>query len=534
MISKQLSLNSISFYNSLISDYLNNGENSKDFYHLPPSKSDIIKHASNRPFDKKTREVLVEQLEKQYQSVELNQKVKQNIALLKNDNCFTITTGHQLNLAGGPLYTIYKILDVINACEEVNRGQINGGQTNITTVPIFWMATEDHDFEEINHCHVNRQTIDWDIPEIGNATGRINTEELWQTVQQKFRDALGNFPYVKDVIKTLEKAYTNNTLAKATFSLFNELFGQFGLIILDADNPALKQRFAPIVAKELTERKSKIAVDNQDEKLAELGFKTQAHARDINLFLLKNGKRERIKFENSQFTTDTLGAFSETELLTLLETNPEQFSPNVILRPVYQETILPNLAYFGGAGEISYWLQLKAVFNLYNIPFPVLMVRNSLLLVDVNIQKKIAQTGLSTEAFFEDEALLINNWTKANTTQQLELTEEKKLLETVFKNIITKAEAVDSTLEGNVLATMKALQKAIESLEKKMLKVEKQKNVVSINRIKQVKEAFYPNGVFQERYNNFFEYYSKYGPTFLNTIKQHIQPFEKGLTLVEL
>lgn len=529
MKSNNIPYKNIDVLTPLIADYLSAKKEVSPFYSVLPNKNDLLKLASKKTaFSAKKRTVLVEQLLAQYQTLATNSKVISNINLLNQENTFTITTGHQLNFATGPLYTIYKIISTINAAEALSKSG------NINVVPVFWLATEDHDFEEINHCTLFGNKIAWNT-EAGNACGKLNTSPIAEVIEQEIKPLLNKFDNGQAIIDLLVDAYTNNTLASATIHLYNKLFGDKGLIILDADNQALKQLFAPIIKKELIERRSKKNVEHQNDQLNKLGYKSQAHARDINLFLLKNGIRERITYNNNNFElVNSKEVFSENEILNLLENSPEMFSPNVILRPLYQECILPNLAYIGGAGELAYWLQLKLVFENYAIDFPALLLRNAAVIIEKHQAEKMDKLNVDTEELFKNENALIANWTKKNSSIEINLNSQKQELNNTFNTIINKAEQIDPTLKASITGALSAQLKTIEGLEKKMLKAEKNKHEIALSQLSKLKNQLFPGGKLQERHNNIFEYVAKYGFEIIDEIKNQLNPFETAFTEIKL
>ncbi|MFT6816136.1 MAG: bacillithiol biosynthesis cysteine-adding enzyme BshC [Sphingobacteriales bacterium] len=531
MKTKNQSLTSLSFLSPLISDYLFNPEKVEPFFEVSPSKKEILTSIKKKqPLSQRNREVLVNTLIKQYENLDTCELTKSQINRLADHNTYTITTGHQLNFATGPLYVVYKILSTINAAEELSKEH-----KDIHVVPVFWMATEDHDFDEINHCNLLNNKVSW-VTEKGNATGRLSTAGISSVIESEIRPLLEKFPQGEQIIALLKDAYDpNNSLGKATFQLFHSLFDQFGLVILDPDHRDLKALFAPIVKKELLQRKSKNLVEAQNLVLQEKGYKVQAHAREINLFLLRNNKRDRIIFEGNAFhLAHSNEIFSEQEVLDLVDMTPEAFSPNVILRPVYQECILPNLAYIGGAGELAYWLQLKTVFELYDINFPSLMLRNMGVIIQANQLAKMNKLEVTISDLFKSTHQLTSDWVRANSSEEIDFDEEKKALQLTFDALAEKANKIDPTLNASIAGNAKSWMKDFNNLEKKLMKAAKNKSENSINQLTQVQEQLFPQGFLQERYDNIFGYIAKYGFSLIGDLKSNIKPFESEFTSFEV
>ena len=359
------------YFSSLINDYLEQKSNLKPLYNRFPSLENFGAQVQEKKasYAYESRKILVSVLKQQYSKISITSITQQNIELLLNSNTYTITTGHQLNLFTGPLYFLYKIISTINLTKE-----LQAKYPNYNFVPIYWMATEDHDFEEINSFNFKGRKFNWNTATSG-AVGRLSTEGL-DHFFEVYANELGTSANAISLKKLFESAYLQHkTLTEATRYIVNELFGESGLVILDADNQNLKRLFTPYMKEELVFQISHKKVLETTEKLKE--YTIQVNPREINLFYLEDNIRERILFENGKYkVNNTKIVFTKSEILELLENHPEKFSPNVILRPLYQEVILPNLGYVGGGGEIAYWLELNSFFDAVKVTFPILLLRN--------------------------------------------------------------------------------------------------------------------------------------------------------------
>jgi bacillithiol synthase len=364
------------YFSPIIVDYLNEESALKPLYNRFPDiknfESLIQEKQINFNDNVNKRRILVDELTNQYSNLVSSETTLNNIKLLNNSNTFTITTGHQLNLFTGPLYFLYKIISTINLCKE-----LKSNYPHQNFVPIYWMATEDHDFEEINYFSFKGKKFRWN-KETSGPVGRLSTDGL-NEVFTFFAKEIGSGKNAEFLKNLFEQSYVKHSnLADATRYLANELFGNYGLVILDADNRNLKKVFSSYIKSELLQKKS---FDKVNETIAKLhDYTIQVNPREINLFYILDQLRDRIIFENDIYkVNNTTIKFSQSEILVELENFPERFSPNVILRPLYQEVILPNLCYIGGGGEIAYWLELKSTFELHQVTFPILMLRNSVL-----------------------------------------------------------------------------------------------------------------------------------------------------------
>lgn len=526
MKAKYISYQDTHSFSKLVLDYVNDEALLKPFYSFRPDINGLKQAIDARNFNGNRNE-LVKVLTKQYQNVKVSQAVSHNINLLANQNTFTVTTGHQLNLFTGPLYFIYKIVSTINLALEL---KIAYPEKNF--VPIYWMATEDHDFEEINHVSVDEKNISW-IQQTNGATGRLSTKTVSAAVAA-YKAYLGISKNGKKLAKMVEEAYINNdNLADATRVLVNSLFQNYGLVIINADDATLKKQFSHIVKEDITQQQSAQLTEKTSAALAQNGYKTQVNGRTINFFYLKENLRERIIKQGENYSVNhTDISFTEAELLTEITNYPERFSPNVIMRPLYQEVILPNIAYIGGGAEVAYWMQLKANFDFYKVDFPVLLLRNSALLVDKRSGENLSRLGFKLEDLFLPTQELQKIWIQRNSDAELNLTDEKRAIQAVFDQIKLNTFKIDKTLENTVESAKTRTNHLLDHLENKLFKAEKRKHEVALKQIENVKNRLFPNGTLQERIFNIAPMYVNYGDDFLSSLIENFNPLGGDFTVL--
>lgn len=539
-----ISFQNSGYFSPLMNDYLDQKTNLQSFYNRFPSlenfENQIVEKKSNfngnfngndnnnsNANSNAKRSNLVSVLEKQYAGIESSNATLNNIKLLNDSNTFTITTGHQLNLFTGPLYFLYKIISTINLTQE-----LKAKYPNYNFVPIYWMATEDHDFDEINYFNFKDKKFRWNTESSG-PVGRLSTEGLAEFFEVYAQEL--NSDTNAETLKTMfQEAYLNHsTLAEATHHLANALFGEYGLVILDADNQDLKRTFIPYIKDELLLQISFKEVTKTTEKLNE--YNIQVNPREINLFFLEDNLRERIILEKGKYkVNNTKIEFTETEILTLLDSNPEKFSPNVIMRPLYQEVILPNLCYIGGGGEIAYWLELKSFFDAVNITFPMLLLRNSAILVTEKQAKKADKLELSWSDLFSKQEDLINNKVRTLDDFPIDLSIQKDFLKSQFRYLHSLAQKTDISFSGAVKAQEAKQIKGLENLEKRLLKAQKRKHSETINRIIDLQNELFPNHSLQERQANFSEFYLGNGTALIEKLLVELQPLESNFNIITL
>jgi bacillithiol biosynthesis cysteine-adding enzyme BshC len=323
------------------------------------------------------------------------------------------------------------------------------------------------------------------------------------------------------------QAYSKGkTLSDAVRYYVNDLFGGEGLIVLDADSRELKSLFRHVMEKDILHQSYKMIVENTNTGLAELGYKTQVFCRDINFFYLDKGVRGRIEKLNDAFkVVDSSLSFSPEALKNLIQNEPEKLSPNVILRPLYQETILPNLAYVGGPAEVIYWLQLKQMFDHVGTPFPILMPRNFGMVVDHEISRKFSKTGLALKDLFEEKNYLFNHWLLKHSVRNLTVGEERTEISKIFDQLRERASSLDKTLAPFVAAESKRTLNSLEKIERNMIRAEKRVHSDKFRQIEHVKDALFPGGGLQERSDNFLNFYLQ-DPHFVEKLLDNFDPFD--------
>lgn len=516
-----------SFSKTLIA-YLNNNEQLASFYGNRPTIAgfkDQINHKKKFPH----RELLTQVLSDQYgELLDSSPEVAQNIIRLKDENTYTITTGHQLNIFTGPLYFIFKIVTAIKLAQDLKEKYPEND-----FVPVYWMATEDHDFEEINHTRAFGKKISWDV-ESHSATGRLNTQSIIEAVKQ-YCNTFGLSENATELTNIVEDAYLKGrNLADSTRVFVNSLFKQYGLIILDADRKELKKLFAPIMEEDILEEKSFKAIEKTSEELLEKGFATQVHAREINFFYLTDEFRERIvRTEDGRFEVLHQDIyFTAEEIKKEIHSHPERFSPNVVMRPMYEEIILPNLAYIGGGAEIVYWLQLKANFDQYKVQFPILIPRNSALITDDQMAGKIFRLDFTFKSIFKSGETLKKEYVKRITKHRLNLQDEWMEFNAIFGKIKLRTHKIDPSLGPSTDAVKARLKKAINNLEKKLLKAEKRNHQDALIQVDRIKDKLFPNGGLQERSENFAELYLKHGPDLIPDLVKSFNPLDFKFTIL--
>ncbi len=523
-----ISYESTGYFSKMMIDYVKADEKLQPFFKYPVSLDGMKASIEARKQFDTPRNLLVQELRKQYKDLDLSEKQEENLQLLLKKNTFTVCTAHQPNIFTGPLYFIYKILHAVKLADHLN-DQIRENKF----VPVYYMGSEDADLDELGHINLHGEKLEWDTKQTG-AVGRMKVDKNLIKLIDRIAGQIEATPSGKELISLFRESYKEGeTIQQATLKVVNELFKDFGLLVLIPDNAELKRQFNTVVKKELTEHFSHPLVEKATNELS-VHYKPQASGREINLFYLTETKRERIEKEGERFKVDGAGlSWNKEEVLAEVDAHPERFSANVILRGVFQESVLPNIAFIGGGGEIAYWLELKRVFEAANVPYPVLIVRNSFLLIEDIHRQSAQKLGFEITDLFETTEQLINRLVKRDSNRQLTLIKEKELLQNVYKQLKEVTGKIDFTLSQHTAALQtKALEK-VEGLEKKMLRAEKRKFEAQQRQIAKLRRQLFPNNSLQERQENFSAFYGKYGKEWLTKIYEASLSLNQEFGIIE-
>lgn len=512
----------------LVIKYIAKEESVRPLYERFPSVDNLPIQAKEKLANYAHRSLLCQQISKQYESRGFSLEQQVNFKRLQQAHTVTITTGHQLNLLTGPLYFFYKILEVIKTCE-----QANAKEDVHAYVPVFWLASEDHDFKEINHFYYKGKKILWDEPKEG-PVGRLNLDKL-SGVLTSFLDDLAESEGKEKLKKLLVKSYgCSATFGEASFALVNELFSSYGLLCIDGDDAILKQSMIPYFSEEISRKTSfkKITATNKI-----IGKKVQINPREINLFYIEDGLRERIVQPDLGLdvfeVVNTSLKFTEKELLSLLNKSPEKFSPNALLRPLYQEVLLPNVMYVGGGGEIAYWLQLKSFFESQKVIFPMLLVRNSVQLINEKEWLKMKFLNLDFLDFFQSAEEAVKSQIRKSSNSLDLLQKKEQELRAVFDGLEDLREQTHLSFGQMLDAQRKKQLNGFSKLKKRMLLAEAKNQEERWQQIEKYLERVKVMGALQERKANFTEYYIQTEKSFIKDLYAELLPFEQQFLLLK-
>lgn len=496
-------------------------ENSPLRKHVPfASNWDGLKAAAqNRRFSQEQRSILKHVLLEQYKGIKLSAKLKENIEALSDEKTFTVTTGHQVCFLGGPLYFVIKLASVVKLAQQLQE-QLPENKI----VPVFWMATEDHDFEEANHVFVQNQKFSYSSDRAG-AVGRIDskyTKEAFDALKAVHPEL-----EMSSFLLELEKAYLqSSSIAEATRKMANAWFGSQGLVCIDADHADFKKSFSGILERELKESFSISKLEEANEELGKLGMAPQIQGREINLFYLSDNERSRIERSGDKYKVSDR-EFSYEELIS----EPVKLSPNVVLRPLYQEFILPNLAYVGGPAELKYWLQLTHIFKAVDVDYPVLVHRDNFMFLKDESYQFLVENGLGIDVLWKNFDEIEKFWVDKRFSKDEEWLMWKKDFVVRFEELSNR-ESFGNRTKAYIPAGKRKFEKILEQLEKRIYRDHKFEVESELRKWHEIKEEVFPLGTFQERLISVIDIIGLMGPEPFESFVANCDPFDQKLKVL--
>ncbi len=514
-------------FSSLVNDYLNNDKSLAPFYAFSVDEAGIekaIEQRKNYPID---RALLHRTIRKDYTGYTLGVRLQDNIDALLSEDCFTICTAHQPNIFTGHLYFIYKIIHAVKLAESLSKQH-----ERIQFVPVYYMGSEDADIEELGELNIDGKQYQWATSQTG-AVGRTRVDAALIKIIEEISRQISVLPFGKEIIFKLRHSYVlDRTVEDATFSFVHDLLGEYGVVILKPDSDELKKVFLSIAERELTEQFSTDAVSKTLDVFPKK-YKVQTAGRSVNLFFLEADRRERIEEKGNDFLIGEGMKMDRQELLEKFEEHPSRISPNVILRPIFQEMILPNIVFIGGGGELAYWLELKEVFARANVFFPVLMLRNSFSLMSQKAAVVQERLSITNAELFLPAHEVVKNWILRNADRKILLTEEKAQVIAAYSNISSAATAQDQTLRKHTEALQTQALNKLNNLEKKIIRSAKRREADTANQIAKLNSFLFPGGILQERVDNIIFWYAAHGPSIIECIYEVSSDIKSSFTLIK-
>ncbi|KAA3620084.1 MAG: bacillithiol biosynthesis cysteine-adding enzyme BshC [Calditrichaeota bacterium] len=509
----------------LYKDYVNNFDKVAafyefDFHHESSFKNQVEKvQARNYP-----REALGRILHRQNSKFGAGERTFDSIECLEKNNANVIITGQQVGLFGGPLFVIYKALTTIKLAEKLGRTCQNG------FVPVFWLASDDSDFAEVNHVNfigrdnsLNRAQLELEHNQkqpMGQTQLTPAIDELFKTFPEYFHDT----EFKSTILNTLQDAYNSQSSMSDAFAQWLMFcLKDFGIVLIDPSAPEIKELVTDIYYHEIKQRSpSTTAVINYSEKLQESGYHNQIQIREgrYNLFYHSAGRTGLEMQDGAIVSSDSLHTFSEKEMLAELQEYPQKFSPNVALRALTQDTLFPTIAYVAGPAEVAYFAQLKGVYQAFDVPMPIIYPRKSATIIEPAIDRLLDKFSLDATDIWQPVDRLFGDIVRGNVPDTffdaiLKLQNEIPGKLSALQDEIIK---IDPTLEKMLQNTAGKIQSSIDNLEKKTVQAARRKETQIQDQLTRLADAIYPNQTLQERVLNYVPMMIKYGPEFIEKV----------------
>jgi bacillithiol biosynthesis cysteine-adding enzyme BshC len=484
--------------------------------------ADHARRIGAQEFDRKRVPDALERINRRAGSPELTFK---HIEMLRHPGSVAIVTGQQAGLFTGPLYTIHKALTVIKLAACLR-------DQGIEAVPVFWIASEDHDYDEVNHCKV----IDREghLTQIRyEASGHkadepVGSVTLCHGISQTIDDFVGKIApseFMPALESDLRESYAEGMgFADAFARLMARLFREYGVVLLDPLDQELKQVAAPLYAKAI-EKSSEIAsaLVERSRELEEAGYHAQIHVSDdmVPVFIMDDGRRAAIARQDERFVVKGSGhSFSKEELVELATRCPNCFSPNVTLRPVIQDYLLPTAAYIGGPAEIAYFAQLRAVYQTLDRQEPCILPRASLTIVEGRHQKTLKKFGLELRDFFDGlhpaVAKVVEHGTDRNTV--VAFTETERALNESLDRLGETLRQTDATLSDPLKRAREKIMYQLEHLRTRFIHASAHREEAAYRQVERAFATLYPDKNLQERELNVYYFLSRSGPALLGEL----------------
>jgi uncharacterized protein YllA (UPF0747 family) len=504
-------------YSPFRTAYLSQADSLRPFYEFPPSAASFEASLQARQQYPVDRATLVEVLERQHPPHLAPAAVREHILQLREPTTFCVTTGQQPALYGGPLMTLYKALTAIQLCQALQE-QFPG----YSFVPVFWSASEDHDFAEVNHTAVDYKSF---LTYPGAFQGAVGRHIIDRSIEQVAAPA--------DWLRALYRP--GRSWGEAFRATLLSLLGPQGLIVLDADEPRLKRQFIDALDAEVRGEGIEPAVSHTSAALRQAGFPQQAIPQAVNCFQLTDHGRYRIEpTAGGQLLLHASQSRVEADTLrTWLRETPEAFSPNALLRPLYQETLLPNLIYVGGWGELGYWFQLREAFRQRGTFFPLLWPRPSALLSPAGELAHIVQYGFTMNQLLEPDAF-VQQTVQERLFPAASVAPYRAAVASDLQALADFVAAYDAGQHYNVRAEQRRLAHFFDHLTQKLQKAALNRHPEALEPLLRYKRRLQPDGYTQERVLNFQAFAAAEPDKLIQQLLARFKWDEAALQLIEL
>jgi bacillithiol biosynthesis cysteine-adding enzyme BshC len=514
----------------LVEDYYYDYGKVREFYNGDFRDAAAYERQTERVLARRIpRDALAAVLIEQNQTYGCGPRTLARIESLAREQACAVVTGQQVGLFSGPLYTIYKALTAVKLADSLNHRGLG------RFVPVFWLASDDHDLAEIDRIVLldkdnTLQEVRCPMPagELKIPASKIVLPPDISDCLRRLSDFTSDSEFKAGLIAELGHDYQpGRTWAEAFARWMTRLFTSRGLILIDASDPRLKKLGGEVFYREIAgESAATPPAIAASRKLREAGYgeQIQLHEGILNVFFAER-ERRAVQWAGEAFEVkDPRETYSKKDLLTLAEKKPFLFSPNVLLRPIYQDALLPTVAYVGGPGEIAYFAQMKGVYEIFGLPMPVVYPRKSLTIVEKKVAHALKKYDLNVSDFWGGTEGLVRSMAERQVPESLgrAMSLASLHLEQDFEPLIREIAALEPTLKESARLSQGKMIQQLKFLEKKILQAATKRNDIAVQQLRKAGENLYPNGHLQERVFNVVPYLLKYGSAFLDQLDRAI------------
>ncbi|PKM83364.1 MAG: bacillithiol biosynthesis cysteine-adding enzyme BshC [Firmicutes bacterium HGW-Firmicutes-14] len=519
----------VEYANPLVNMYLSDFSKVGHLFDYDPGNNDSFRERQKAIMNDyhTDRRALVRILSEYNKGLHCGEKTLDNLKRLQDPETTVVITGQQAGILTGPLYTIYKTLSVIQLA---HRAALETGRD---VAPVFWVAAEDHDYAEIDHIDMVDREQNLVRLKLGyNPPGKMSvgdipvTEEVFRLIEEL--EALTNpSEWKKDILgKVAGMAREADSLASWFARVMSWLFREQGLVLIDPMNRELRRLWSGTFQAFLDQSgEANERLRAGVERVRALGAEPQVEKDEdnVNMFLYVGGERmPLLKAGDSYRVRGRDDTWSIEELKTLAAERPEQLSPNVVLRPVAQDVLLPIMAYVAGPGEISYYALYRDIYHLFGQRMPVIFPRANVTLVEGSVAKNMYRYGVEFSLGKEGLRERLNENLDAQDRLGIEtlFDDYTKEIRNTFNKLVDKAAGVDPELTGHGSESLNRILHQVEHFRKKVNQYHRKANDTMIKRFRRMEDQLFPRDNWQERVFNIFPYLFKYGPDIVDRLAE--------------
>ena len=511
-----------SWIRRLAVDYVFNYNSLAPFFAGDPSAPEAWQKAITRRLTLRPPSAFVDVLATQQQSRGAPSEALAATESLRRPDTLAVVTGQQAGLFGGPLFTLLKAVTAIKLARRLSQEQ------SVPVVAVFWVDAEDHDWNEVASCAV--LDTGWQVkrvalePPLGAGEMPVGSLKLGDNIRasvEAMASALPPNEFTATIINDLRRTYQSGTSMSKAFSLWLEtVLGAEGLILFDSSDPAAKPFVKNLFEQELRHTQTAALAAEAGTQLVARGYHAQVtpHPESVALFRV-DGVRQSIRRNNNSFTVGNAQVTLD-DLLKALDRHPEQFSPNVLLRPLVQDTLFPTVCYVPGPNELAYLAQLKNIYERFEVPMPLIYPRDSATLLDSAAARFLKRNKLSLEVLQPQDEAILNQLLKAQLPEAVKqsVDEAQRALQARIETIIRAVPTVDPTLAGAARSTLGRMEHDLTALHKKILKAAKRNDSTLRRQFMCTQTQAFPEGRPQERVLGFVGFLNRFGPKLVDRL----------------